>query len=477
MVALTLPTTTAPGQYPQESGGRIINAYVEPLAGNAGTKFALKRAAGLTSFGTTAQTGYRGGQLVGGTFYSAFADKAVKGTSAGGAATVLTGSLLGTLPVIWARNNASTPDLVAVAPGDGAFVVTSTAVSSYPDVDVGSPNSVCFLTGFFIFTYESGKVQASGINSTSINTLDFANAESKPDILYRAIPLGNGQLLLCGDKSMEVWGGLNDTGFPFSYVQTIDRGILGRYCIAGYQDGWGRERFIIGDDGGVYKLVGYQLTKVSEPDLDRLILGVANTDTLQMSVYVSEGLPFLVVQCPTWTWEYDVSQGIWHERKSSLANHSQAPAWRGLLHHQAFGKWLCGDRQSGNILAVDPNNQFEVDAPLIFQIETGPQGSFPNGARVNRLDLYCSVGVGQAPGTDPIQTDPVILIFISKDNGLSWSNPWIRKLGRQATGLQKITVNNMGHCGPQGVKFKFVISDPVHVGLMGGDIDVQLLGK
>lgn len=477
MVALSLPTTTSPGQYPQESGGRIINGYVEPLAGNAGTKFAIKRAAGLSAFGTTAQTGYRGSQLVGSTLYSAFSGKAVKFTSAGGAATVLSGSLNGSLPVIWARNNASTPDLVAVAPGDGAFVVSGTAVSSYPDVDVGSPNSVCYLKGFFIFTQESGKVIASGINSTSINTLDFANAESKPDALYRAISAGNGQLLLCGDKSIEVWGGQNDTGFPFSYVQTIDRGILGRYCITGYEDGWGRERFLIGDDGGVYKLVGYQLTPIGTPDLSRLILGVANLDTLQMSVYVANGIPFVVVQCPAWTWVYDVSQGIWRERKSSIGNGGQSPAWRGLLHHQAFGKWICGDRQTGNVLAVDQANPLEVDEPLIVEVETGPQGNFPNGARVNRLDLYCSVGVGQAPGLDPIETDPTILIFISKDNGLSWSSPWTRKLGRQAMGLQKITVNNMGHCGPQGIKFKFRISDPVHIGLMGGDIDVQLLGK
>lgn len=477
MVALTLPTTTSPGQYQQESGGRIINGYVEPLVGNAGTKFALKRAAGLSPFGTTSQTGYRGAQVVGNTLFSAWSGRALRHSSGGGAGTLLTGSLNGTLPVIFARNNAAIVDLVAVAPGDGAYVLTGSTVSAYPDVDVGSPNSVCFLGGYFIFTQENGKVIASGINSTSINTLDFANAESKPDVLFRAIPLGNGQLLLCGDKSMEVWGGLNLTGFPYSYIQTIDRGILGRYCIAGHEDGWGRERFIIGDDGGVYKLVGYQLTPIGTPDLSRMILAVTDTNTLQLSVYVANGLPFLVVQCPAWTWEYDVSQGVWHERRSSLGNGSQAPAWRGLLHHQAFGKWLCGDRQSGNIVAVDPAAEDEVGQPLIFQVETGPQGSFPNGARVNRLDLYVSVGVGRAPGVDPIETNPAIEIFISKDNGLTWSNPWVRRLGMQAQGLQKVTVNNMGHCGAQGVKFKFVISDPVHIGLMGGDIEVQLLGK
>ena len=132
---------------------------------------------------------------------------------------------------------------------------------------------------------------------------------------------------------------------------------------------------------------------------------------------------------------------------------------------------------SGNLLYLDHMTQRELDQPLVYEIETGPQGSFPNGARINRLDLYISVGVGYAPGVDPVETDPSILIFISRDNGLTWSNPWVRRLGKQAIGSQKVTVNNLGHVTPQGVKFKFEISDPVHVALMGGDIEAQLLGK
>lgn len=471
MVALTLPTTTAPGQYQQESGGRIINGYVEPLAGNVGTKFALKRAAGLKAFGGTTQTGYRGGQLVGANFYSAWSGKAVRHTSAGSAATILTGSLNGTLPVIWARNNAATPDLVAVAPGDGAFVVSSAAVSAYPDVDVGAPNSVCMVKDIFVFGYENSKMICSDPGSTNINALNNASADSKPGALLRVIPL-DGQLLAVKADCMEVWGGENDTGFFFSYIQTIPRGIFGRYCIAGHEDGWGRERVFVGDDGGVYKLSGYQPQKISDPDLDRLILAVTDPNTLQVSVHVNSGRPFVVVQCPDWTWEYDISLPSWHERKSY-----NQPCWRGMLPQQAFGKWLVGDRLTGNILSVDHLTQYEAGQPLIFHIETGPQGSFPQGSRVNRLDLYCSVGVGSAPGLDPIQTDPEISIYISHDNGLSWSNAWVRKLGRQGKGLQKVTVNNMGRCGPQGIKFKFEISDPVHVALMGGDVDVALVNK
>jgi hypothetical protein len=102
------------------------------------------------------QTGFRGGLLVGSALYTAWSGKATTYTS-GGVETVLTGTLNGTEKVFWARNNKSpTPDVVCVAPGTGAFSVTSAAVISFADPDIGTPNSVGFMDGFFIFTYGDG---------------------------------------------------------------------------------------------------------------------------------------------------------------------------------------------------------------------------------------------------------------------------------------------------------------------------------
>lgn len=473
MTAIILPTSTSPGAYPQESGGRLLNVYAESLGNTAGSKLALRRVPGLSAFGTTAQAGFRGMQAVGNTLFSAWSGKAVRhGTGGGAPGAVLTGTLPGTVPVIFARNNAAVPDVVAVSPGDGAFTVTNSAVASYPDIDVGQPNSVCNLKGFFIFTYGDGKMRSSDVDSTNINTLNNATAESKPDTLYRAVPMPNGQLLACGSDSMEVWGGINTTGFPFSYISTIPLGIAGSYCITGSDDGWGQGLFFTGSDFGVYQLNGYTPSKISPPDLDRLIEAVTDKSTILMSVFVASGHSFLKVQTPTWCWVYDLNTQTWHERASYLHTY-----WRALTTHKFNGKWYAGDSLSANILQIDPAAQTEIGNPLVAILETGPMGNFPNGARVNRLDLFVSVGVGVATGIDPIQTDPSIEIFISRDNGLTWSNPWLRKLGRQAIGNTKVTVNNLGHVGPQGAKLRIQISDPVHVAIMGGDLDLQVLGK
>jgi hypothetical protein len=348
-------------------------------------------------------------------------------------------------------------------------VVTTSAVSAYPDSDVGSPNSVCFLKGYFIFSYGNGAMLATGLNSTTINTLDTATAESRPDTLYRVIPRGD-TLIAAGSESIEFWG-LNGeaTGFPFSPITTHDRGIIHRNALAGHESGFGYGIFFVADDYSVRELDGFSSVKISPPDLDRLIKAVPDKENIQVSVYVTEGHPFVVVQSDTWTWEYDVTLQRWHERKSY-----NIMRWRGSLPFKAFDRWLCGHTGNGNLFEIDSNERYENDEPLIAEIETAPQGNFPYGMRINRLDLFVTAGVGTAPGIDPIETDPHIDIGISSDLGLSWSNYWRRPIGPQ--GLSpNVTVNNMGLVRAKGVKFRFRFSDPVHFGLEGGDFQATPL--
>jgi hypothetical protein len=110
---------------------------------------------------------------------------------------------------------------------------------------------------------------------------------------------------------MEVWGGLNETGYPFSYVSTIARGIVGIDAIAGHQDGFGKGIFFIGDDYKVSTLDGYTTVPISVPDLDLKIEAEPDKTVLTVSVYVSQGHGVVVVQGPNWCWEYDTTLQNW----------------------------------------------------------------------------------------------------------------------------------------------------------------------
>lgn len=474
-IPIPFPLSSSPGANPQESAGRLINCYAEPLGKDveASKKLAppavvWRKSPGMSLFGTSTQTGFRGQFLVGNTLYAAWSGKASRFDSTG-VETALSGTLNGTEKVFFAINNKTTPDIVCVAPATGAFTVTSSAVTSFADPDIGAPNSVCFMDSFFIFTYGDGTLQASGQNAVTIATTDKTTAQSKPGGLTRAVAF-NGQLVALGPNFGEVYADTaNPTGFPFTRSYVLQRGLLSPYAIAGHEDGFASALIWVADDFSVVMHNGSPIpSKISPPDLDRLIAGVADKTTLEASVYISQGHPKWVISCPTFTWEFDIGSQKWNERGSY-----QQLRWRAIGGCSAFGKWLMGDTQAGQLIYVDPTNFTEVGSPLVMQLESGPVVNFPNRTKVARADFNFVTGVGIATGPDPIATNPQVGISWSNDGGLSYSNEFQRGLGRESM-ASRVTMLRSGLTGVQGRRWRLKISDPVYGGFLGGTQDMSL---
>jgi hypothetical protein len=459
-VNIPFPVTNAPGAKPQEAGGRIINGYVEQLGDQAPGKTVIRRGPGLLNFGTTARTGYRGSIVVNGVLYAAFNGKLEKWDSTGGA-SVNVGNLNGTKRGFFAANNNTTPDKCFVDPDGNIAVFTPTAVTnSWPDADLPAANSVDVLDGYLVFTTGDGRAFATDLNATSVNALSFGKAESKPDGLVRVVTW-SGRLLLFGTETTEVWTDQATVPFPFARSGIIPRGLAGPYCISGYEDGFSRGPIFVGDDSCVYKLEGYTPTKVSPPDLDGMIEAVADKTTLEATSFISRGHAIWQLSCPDWTWTLDITTSQWTQADSYLVTRSRRS---GAIN--AFDKWLTGDTSTGNIQQITSTANDEVGSPLRLRIESGPVMNFPGGAVVGRADFYFTTGVGIASGSDPDQTDPDVEISWS-DDGQTWSNPILRKLGRQATPTQLISlVACTGRAGWQGRRWRLDVSAGVYAAFM-----------
>lgn len=458
---IPFPVQTAPGAKAQESGGRIINGYVEELGAQAPGKTVIRRGPGLVNFGTSGRAGFRGSAVVNGVLYAAFNGKLEKWTSAGGASANV-GNLNGTKRGFFAANNNTTPDKWFVDPDGNIATFTPTAVTSgWPDADLPAVNSTDFLDGYGVFTTGDGRAFATDLNATSVNSLSFGKAEAKPDGLVRVVSWG-GRLLFFGNQTTEVWTDAGTIPFPFARSTVIPRGLAGPYCVSGYEDGFSRGPIFVGDDNCVYALQGYTPTKVSPSDLDGLIEAVSDKTTLEATAYISRGHAFWQLSCPAWTWVLDISTSQWFQRDSYLVSRSRIS---GAIN--VFSKWLTGDVQSGNLQQISTTANDEVGSPLRLRIESGPVMNFPAGSVVGRADFYFATGVGDATGLDPIATDPDVEISWSDDGGITWSNPILRKLGRQATSRQLISlVSCTGRSSWQGRRWRLDISDPIYASFM-----------
>lgn len=485
---IPFPFSSFPGANPQESAGRLINAYTEPLGdpqqGNRGAPLngvLYRRAPGLTQFSQTGQTGYRGGLEVAGVSYEIFSGQAVTVTSAG--VSTLLGPLAGTDSVSLACNqNATAQDVVVVDPVNGAFVLASSTIAGpYPKAYNGggnlpAPNSVSFQDGYFFFTIGDGRVFASAINTLTQNALTFARIEAKADVtLLRGVAF-SGYMFFFTTGSLEVWNDQANPApaFPYGRNAILTHGLIQSSAIAGFETGFDNLLWV-SQDFGVYNLPPGSITPtpVSTPDVNRMIeTQIRAGDTLTAGVFIFAGKKIWSLTSAKWTWNYNLTTGQWFERSSLQSNGLQGQ-WRGIGGHPAFGKWLMGDQQSSALVYIDDTNYADtlIQDPTTFQtikthmtmrLESGMVDKFPVRSRVARADFHFVRGVGSPVGITQLTvtgavsgTGGVIRLTVTSTLGCNTGDQVLVSgvLGVQANGVWTSTIVDATHLELAGSVF------------------------
>ncbi len=463
---IIFPTSTAPSVNPTESGGRLINCYAEAAPEGSRSKVIYRRVPGCDKAFTAGGSGPRGALLVGTVLYVVNGDTCYSVTKAGTDYTVtpLGGTVGGTGPVFMARNMRAPTAQVLIQTTAGLFEITGGSVVSFSDGDLPAPNSLTFMDGFFFFTTASGLAYNSDINDTNVNANDFVTAEAQADGLLRALPFRR-DLLLMGSSTTEFWSNAgNATGFPFSRGPVITYGLWGAYAVAGYEPNFPGPLIWIANDGVVYQLSGYSPQRVSTPHIERMIEAVTDRTDIRCSVHIAAGHSYWVMKSTAWTFVYDLSTGLWHERASHGRNN-----WRMELGVFAFNEWLVFDEDSGDVYRVNERSRREAGGPLTIDIKSTQQHNFPARTAVNRASFDFTTGIGLDRGISPIETAPRVSISWSDNGGWTFGNALLRDLGTQGE-LRTIDVWRTGLTGRSGRQWRIQISDPVDVSFIGGSM-------
>jgi hypothetical protein len=491
---IRFPLSTSPGERPQEGEGRLINCYAEPKGEGQGAVY--KRAPGCTAYGSSASADwtmwglgliwfnvaesvslpagvFRGAIFVDNVIYAVFGEEVF--TIILGGSFEKIGDMAGTDKLFFARNNkAPVPDIVMVGSA-GAFILTTSSVSAYPDSDVGSPTCVEGHKGFIIFGYGNGDLISTDINVTNINLLNLAKAATNPDGVTQIVSYA-GQLYVMGSASVEIFGDpVNTSGFPFNRVgYNIVPGLITPHAVTGFAPEFGRGLIYVASDHSVRWISdAANAVKISTPDLDRLIRKSGSTLAIETDntninalCYVADAVPFAQINGPTWSWVFNCENIKWHERKSYLMETSRLT---GSVF--AFDRWLCGDTlANGRLLEITTDTALEIDQPLIPVAESLPVSEFPIYIACPRVDFEFAPGVGIAIGHDPDQTDPFVEISWSDDGGQFWTDPRFIPVGRQSKSRTRVSTYRTGQSGPEGRRWRVSLPSNVHFGLISGSM-------
>src|SRR6185436_14743123 len=134
MPSIVFPTTSAPATRPQESGGRLINAYVEKTPYGAPSQIIVRRSPGLQRIATTAISGHTRGFLDAEAAAVWVLNNKLMRFDSVFTVTDL-GTLVGTEPVTFGRNNAVVKQNVVVTENGCFNVDTSTGATPFVSVN------------------------------------------------------------------------------------------------------------------------------------------------------------------------------------------------------------------------------------------------------------------------------------------------------------------------------------------------------
>jgi hypothetical protein len=298
---------------------------------------------------------------------------------------------------------AGTDQVIFTPLGSGIVIVANVGVNLYlwdgstlaaiNDGDLETPKSATTLNNQVIYQGDNGRFVTSDVgDSTTIDALNYATAESFPDDLVRVYAF-NQQAYFFGEKTIEVWWNSGQGSPPFDRIEggILQVGLNAKHSVASND----RRMYWLGDDLQVYALAaGSAQQPVSNIALHGLIASYATTSDAIGWVFTLEGQEFYVLTFPTQgvTWLFDEKTGWTTLSSGAAGGRSLANSYA-----YAFGKHIIGDYASANLYQWSPTVYTDNGTAIVRLRDTAPLhgGLFgAPGARIEQDDLRLIAQVG-----------------------------------------------------------------------------------
>lgn len=336
---------------------------------------------------------------------------------------------------------------------------------------VGATN-VVFQDGYFICNNPgTGQFYLSSLyDGLTWDPLDFATAEGSPDHLVTVLSVHR-QLVLVGERTIEVWWNAGNADFPFSRYDGVfvEYGCAAPWTAAKFANtllwvGAGQN-----SDGIVWMAEGYQPKRISNHSVELALLNAGDLSTCTAYVYQSQGHIFYVLNLPDGltSWVYDIATGQWHER--AYFNQGILERDRGECYAYVYETDVVGDYENGNLYALD-NSVYTDAGTTIKRIRRSPHLSNNMHRMFHRkltIDAQMGVGldgVGQG-------TDPQIILRWSDDFGNTWSTERPKPLGKIGVYKNRAYWDRLGASRTR--VYEISVTDPVPVTILGAELDIE----
>ena len=339
-----------------------------------------------------------------------------------------------------------------------------------------APNYLTFQDGYGIYNQPGTSTWwITSINDfTTTGALDFASANTTNQDIT-AIVSNRQQLYIFTPVGCEVWFNSGNNDFPFerkntSYITqgtaapasivTIDNTI---YYLTRSPQG---EGFVVKIEGDSSPVV------ISTSAISYLINQIESINDAIAFAYQEDGHLFYVLTFPSGdkTFVYDISQGAWHERTSTIDNDPGAGTRQGRFRANCYAffgsRHVVGDFESGVLFSMDNRVYTEDGVPIRRERTTSHLWNDLKRISLRSITLDFQVGVGNT--ADP---DPMINLYLSKDGGYTYGNAHVASLGAEGAYTKRIKFNRLGMS--RDFVGKITTTAAVEVVLLGASAEIE----
>jgi hypothetical protein len=442
---------------------RAVNMYLVAMETPGKAPWILKSIPGLITRWSLSgevrgciEVGTRAFAVAGSTLYELFSD--------------YTSTALGTL-----STSTGTVDMayglfqLVMVDGTNGYVLqlSSSTFQTITDPDWPGSKTVRFLDNYFLFIHpDTQQAFISAINdATDFDALDFASAESSPDLLVAQAVL-NEQWIQFGELSTEFFRDFGTADYPFERSQgtTLQVGCQAVYSVQEVDS----SVFFIGRDkngsGMVYRYSSGQDQRISTQAVEQALQASTDLSSATSYAYQMDGRTFYCVNAPgvNSTWCYEVASSSWHER-CDLDSLGQFAQHRAVRHLHAFSQHFVG-AADGRIYELNRDTYTNAGDSLVRE-RISPHEAIPGRVRQTFTAFYLDCTTGEAPQGE----DPKVELSFSNDSGARWSNSILRSIGKVGERFARVLWTRLGMSRDRVWKLRFSGNAPFDIIDAGAD--------
>jgi hypothetical protein len=451
-VQIPFGTKTAEPRSPASTSERLINWYVEKAPEKARYPLVLHPTPGLLLFATVGTGPIRGMLSFAGALWVVSGPSLYVIDNNGVAIEV--GAIGGSGHVYMIENGIH----LGIATDGPSYAANLDGIIPLPE---GSFVGAAYQDGYGIFAKGGTETfWITGIDDmTTIGALDFSSTDAFADYLMGCVS-DHRELWLFGRDTVEVWNNTGDAAFPFARTQG---GFIERGCAASASIAKANNMVLwLGNDRNVYAAQGYQPQSMSPPEIANIIEQQSDVSSCRATVYSQGGHTFYPISFGGRTLALDLTTGAWHERSSGGSR------WRAGTTAYQWEKTFAGDYENGNVYELSLSTHTDNGDPIIRQSVSAPIHVGGLRASMASLEIEMEVGVGLVSGQG---SDPEIMVDWSDDDGHTWSNQRVAKIGKAGERKTTVRINRLGSFRRRAIRI--TSSDPVPLHIVDAWADIE----